>query len=131
MSHSGQPDLRHDIEQSNAAFAAAIAARDLDRIADFYAEDAVLLLEGMPEQRGRASIRAFFGVAFDVGLKTMEFSTLDVRSFGGGAVEQGTYVMTADGALRSQVGRYVVLHRREEDGAWRALYDITQTTGEA
>lgn len=119
-------DVRHAIEESNTAFSAAIAARDLAGITDAYTGDAVLLLDGAPEQRGREAIQNFFRAAINAGLQSLEFSTRDVHTLGDIAIERGVYAMTSAGDAPPETGRYVVVHQRGDDGAWRALYDVTQ-----
>lgn len=126
MNETWLKDVRREIEDGNSAFSAAIAAQDLVRIADAYSDDAVLLLDGAPEQRGREAIETFFRVAFNAGLRSLEFSTLDVQTFGDIAIERGVYAMTSVGDAAAENGRYVVVHQRSDDGAWRALYDVTQ-----
>ena len=49
-------DVREEIESFNAAFAAALARHDVDRIGQCYTDDAVFLTAGMTTVHGRRAI---------------------------------------------------------------------------
>jgi uncharacterized protein (TIGR02246 family) len=55
---------RTALEARQAAFLAALAARDPERTAAHFADDAVLHVAGMPPIRGRTAIHQFYGNVF-------------------------------------------------------------------
>jgi ketosteroid isomerase-like protein len=55
---------RAALETRQAAFLTALAARDAERTAAHFADDAVLHVAGMPPIRGRAAIHRFYGNVF-------------------------------------------------------------------
>jgi uncharacterized protein (TIGR02246 family) len=53
-------DARELLDRRDAAFRAAAADRDTERLAGFFAEDATLHVAGMPAVRGREAIGRFY-----------------------------------------------------------------------
>jgi uncharacterized protein (TIGR02246 family) len=115
-------------EQRQAEFFAAIADRDADRTASFFADDAVLQVANMPPVEGREAIRGFYGNLF--GFLSASSATperLEVAASGDMAWSIGESRSTfrrPDGEL-SYTGKYALVWRKQ-DGAWRvALYAIS------
>ena len=52
--------------QTSRDWSEAMQSRDLDRIMEFYADDAVILSPGEPERRGKAAIRDHLQASFEV-----------------------------------------------------------------
>jgi uncharacterized protein (TIGR02246 family) len=105
------------------------AAKDADKFASFYADDAVLFLEGAPDPHGRAAIReAAAGMMQDPNF-ALSFEPDEVVAARSGdlAYEAGTYSLTMSDAKKkpsTQKGHYVVVWRKEADGTWKALKDL-------
>jgi ketosteroid isomerase-like protein len=53
-----------ELEERQASFFAALAARDVAATAAHFSDDAVLQVAGMPAVRGRDAIRGFYGSVF-------------------------------------------------------------------
>jgi uncharacterized protein (TIGR02246 family) len=112
-------------EQLSAAFAAAIATRDVTAALELWAEDAALVQAGGEALRGRDAIEPALsalvhnGVALEIDL---------VRSFVAGdvAVGLGTLTMRGnghDGEPFEQRSESLVVYRRGPDGNWRIALD--------
>ena len=107
-------------EALEPAFAAAVAAGDLDAIVALYAADAVVSLPRGREAAGSAAIRQAFAAALAAGVLgcavSGDGSALTVR-----AVVTGDLAMTtasgADGRVWTQVAR------RDVDGRWLWVRD--------
>jgi uncharacterized protein (TIGR02246 family) len=126
------PDTRAEDEAAIRAavtqWSAAAQAKDPDKFASFYADDATLLLEGMPDVHGKAAIReAIGGMMQDPNFAlSFEADAVTAARSGDLAVETGSYSMTTSDAKKkpaTQVGHYVVVWQKQADGSWKVWRD--------
>ncbi len=117
-------NIRAEIEESNRQFSRALLDQDVQSVGDFYDREAVLLLGSLPAARGRTEILQFFQRAFSLGLTGIQFETRHLTGHGDLAIEEGNYRQSIGADV--QDGRYVVVHRRDENGRWQTLYDVVQ-----
>ena len=110
--------IRDELSVLNEQFADAFEDRDVDRLAEFYDDDAVFLSQGTATVAGRDQIREFFrGFPPSSGRTVFE---------AGEVLEDGDIVVDI-GTLRrgeTRVGRYVVIYRRQPDGSLRLAVDV-------
>lgn len=114
------------IVAASRAFSAAYERNDTAALAQVYADSGVLLPPGR-EVRGRAAIQQYFawGSQHRQLVHAMRSTSLVVR--GDLAVDIGIWTSTAQRGEDPPVTsseRYVVVWRRERDGAWRIRYDM-------
>jgi ketosteroid isomerase-like protein len=115
--------LTTEVEASNREFCAALEARDFDRIAACFTADAVMLVPGAPPVNGPAEARAYFEGVPPVRGATMR--PTKVEAVGDAVAEAGTYSMTVEleeGPFED-VGKYMAVHNRDEDGRLRLWFD--------
>jgi uncharacterized protein (TIGR02246 family) len=125
---TGDPDVRQAIEASHAAYIRAMRDRDVDGLAQHFADDAILLPQASTIQRGQAAIRQWFGTWLPAAI----FDEFSVRSeeiavSGDTAYEVGTFrqVWATKGEPPAAYrGRYLMVWRHEPDGQWRILRDM-------
>ena len=120
MSHS-------EIEANNARFCSALGDRDMDRLMELYDPDISLLIPGAPPIRGHEGVRAYYGNVFAAGVSGAEMRTLQLEEVGDTLVEVGEYTMGVDppeGEPFEDVGKYLVIHRRQDDGKWAMWIDM-------
>jgi uncharacterized protein (TIGR02246 family) len=117
---------RTEIEAANAAFVRGLEQGDAAAMAAVYEPDGRLLAPNTEPQQGSAAIEAFWKTIIDAGVRgaLLETQTVDERD--DLAVEVGRYTLrtAADGGEIVDVGKYVVIHRRQPDGSWRYAVDI-------
>jgi len=108
-------------------------AKDADKIASHYADDAVLMVSGMPPTTGKGAILSSLkGMVADpaISLK-FQASRVEVAKSGDLAYTQGSYTLTVTDAATRQVvndhGSYVTTYRKQADGAWKAVADIADS----
>ena len=129
------PDTRAADEAAIRAaakeWAAAGQAKDAEKFAAFYTEDATLMLEGAPDFKGKAAIReALAGMMQDSNFAlSFETTAVQVARSGDIAYEQGTYSLTTTDPKTkakkpaTQKGNYVVVWKKQADGQWKAAVD--------
>lgn len=118
-----EAEIRNLVEE----WSAAAEARDAEKFASFYADDAVLMMEGAPDVSGIAGIReAIAGMMQDPNF-ALSFAAdqVVVARSGDLAYETGTYSLTMSDAKKKPAtvkGHYVDVWRKA-DGAWKVAVD--------
>lgn len=111
-------------------WSASAQAKDVDKFASFYADDAVLMMEDAPDVSGKAAIReATAGMMQDPNFAlSFEASDVEVARSGDLAYEVGTYSMTmSDPKTKkpmTEKGNYVVVWQKQADGTWKVIRDV-------
>jgi ketosteroid isomerase-like protein len=119
--------LSDAIEENNRRFAAALAAGDAAGAASVYTDDAALLPPNAEALRGKPAIECFWQGGIAAGISSAQLETLELEETTGRAYEIGRYTLRIeqDGCEpESDVGKYVVVHKRQPDGSWRWAVDI-------
>ncbi len=120
-------EARAAIEAANSALATAFNNGDAEAVAKFYTEDAVVLPPNAEPVLGREAVQAFMRAGMDAGLSNLQLSTESVDGSGELLYEIGTYTLqvTPEGqAAGSDRGKYVVIWKQNEAGAWKLHVDI-------
>jgi len=120
---------RSEVESNNAAFCAALARGDLDKVVSCFDDEAAMLAPGAPTAHGEGDIRAYFEQAIADGVgRPAVMRTTQVDELADGAVaEIGDYTMTIvppDGEPFEDFGKYMVVHRRDAGGRLRMWRDM-------
>ena len=108
----------------------AAGARDAERVASFYADDAIAYPPGMPLAVGRAAAQRvwasyFVNESFKISWKSSHASVSGDLGFTSGAYEDS--YKGADGKLVTETGKFVCVWRKQKDGSWKAVHDIWNT----
>lgn len=115
--------------QANQAW----AAKDLEKVMAFYADDAVLMTPGMDAVHGKDAMRAGLKdmLADPAVSLTFQSSKVDVAKSGDLAYTAGSYKLTVtDPATHKPIsdhGNYVTTFRKQADGSWKAVADIASS----
>lgn len=113
---------RNEIDALNTQFIQFLGKGDAAGMATLYAPDARVMPPNSPAVTGdgiRELWAAFIGMGIDGGA----LKTLSVEEHDDVAIEVGEYEMRV-GATLADVGKYVVVHRRQPDGGWKLGIDI-------
>jgi uncharacterized protein (TIGR02246 family) len=118
------------IRAASMEWLAAARAKDADAYVSFYADDAVLLLEGLPDVSGKSAIREAIGAMMQDSNYALGLTTTGVVVAGSGdlAYETGRYVFTMSDASNgnapaTQTGAFVIIWRKQPDNSWKAVVD--------
>lgn len=121
-------DPRPEIDAARAAFWNAHERGDAEALASLVTEDALLWGPGMDEVRGRDAIRAAAeGMFAAMSISDFEIESSELSVHGDAAYELATYseTVTYQGAEPSAVrARYLIVWKRDPDGAWRVLRNM-------
>ena len=106
------------------------AAKDLDKISAFYAEDASLFDPDAPVVNGAAAIKAAWKSMLEDKNSSFSFASdkVDVAKSGDLGYSQGTMTYTFTDPKTKKVftikGKYVTVYKKQSDGGWKAVADI-------
>jgi ketosteroid isomerase-like protein len=115
-------DATRAVQALEQEFAHNANAANLTVLADaYYAGDAQLLPPGFPPIQGIAAIREFWTGFLAAGCSEVELRTSSVSADGDLAWSTGAYGYTQAGVRRT--GKYLVVYRRQADGAYRSVAD--------
>ena len=131
QSFQTQPDTRADetaIRQADIDWAKAAAAKDVEKITTYYADDGTLYPPNAPMAAGKPAIKvAWTGMVNLPGFMISWVpSRVEVARSGDLAWSTGTYnmMLSVAGLPPNDHGKYVVVWKKQQDGSWRAVADI-------
>ncbi|MGD1211854.1 MAG: SgcJ/EcaC family oxidoreductase [Candidatus Acidiferrales bacterium] len=118
------------IRANDADFAKFAAAKDLDKCASLYLDDAVLFSPGVPAVVGKDNIRKSFERMLAAPNMQFTFSdvTVDVARSGDLAEDRGSMQVTVTdkkGKSTTQTGQYVLVWKKQADGSWKVAADTS------
>ena len=117
---------RAALEKLGKDFADAYARGDYSAVGRMYAEDAIAFPPDGDMVKGRPAIEALWKEAGATGIKSLEFSIVDVASSGNLAAETGTavlHIQPAGQAATTASIKYVVVWKKGP-GGWQIYRDI-------
>jgi uncharacterized protein (TIGR02246 family) len=141
-SQSPAPDSReadaHALREGEvAAFVKDWSGKDADRIAAHYTNDGNLMVPNSPTMAGKDAIgKTMKDVLADPNWSlALQPVQVEVSRSGDLGYTRGTYVLTATDPASKKVatekGRFVAIFRKEADGSWKAVQDITNAEAPA
>jgi len=110
-----------------------IAARDAAGLAEHYAADAAIIFPGGRPVEGRAAIAKSYEAMLSDPAFALETDAGRVAVSGDLGYIRGTYrtTYTDPGSRRpaSEAGNYITLFRRQPDGSWKVVEDMSSPGG--
>jgi uncharacterized protein (TIGR02246 family) len=125
------------IRDGEVAWNADFAAKDAEKLASHYADDATLMNPDVPIVMGKDAIRTFLKEMVADKSLALSFTTSTAQVAKGGdyAYTQGTYSMTATSPKTKKViaekGKYLTVYKKQSDGTWKAIEDINNADAPA
>jgi len=121
------------IRDIEAGWVKEAAAKDVEKSAAHYADDAVLMMPGAPPAKGKDAIHAAWkGMLEDPNIK-LDFSADRVEMSAGGdlATTRGSYSMTVTNPKTKKPmddkGSYMTVYKKQADGTWKVIEDMTSS----
>ena len=135
------PDTREAdakaIRDEEAAAQKDWAAKDADKIATIWADDASLLMPNMPILNGQDAIKTSLKQFLADPNFSLSYGAtkVEVSRAGDYAYSQGTYTMNMTDPKTKKVitekGKYVTVYKKQTDGSWKAVADINNADSPA
>jgi uncharacterized protein (TIGR02246 family) len=128
MAQSGSAD-EEMIRKLDHDWSTAAQNRDVEKCVAVYADDGMVLGDRVPIAKGKEQIRAVWKQMLSApGLKISFIPTMvEVAKSKDLAYDVGTYEETvndAQGNPTTEVGKYVVVWKRQADKQWKVVVDI-------
>jgi uncharacterized protein (TIGR02246 family) len=127
------PDTRAADEQAikdqETAAQQAWTAKDTDKVAALYADDATVMLPNAPVMTGKAAISAAFkGVGSDPNFSlSLQNTSVETSKGGDLGFVRGSYVVHQTDAKTKKAtmekGHYVLVYKKQADGSWKIVAD--------
>ena len=120
----------HDVE---SAWVKEVAAKDLEKSVAHYADDAVFMSPGAPAAKGKDAIHAAWKGLFDDPNSKLSFASDRVEISAGGdlATTKGSYTLRVTNPKTKKAiddkGTYVLVFKKQADGGWKAIEDISSS----
>ncbi len=128
---SDSATVRTAIEATNARFLDAFKRGDKAGLMASYADDAIVMMPNEEAWRGREGIdKGFSGFLSQMSFKDGSAKTEDVMVTGDLAVETGAFAWTLQpksGAEVKDKGKYITVWKRQADGSWKIVRDISNS----
>jgi uncharacterized protein (TIGR02246 family) len=116
--------------ETSRAWSRAAASGDIDKTLSYWADDAMVLVPGQAPLRGKAAIRAYLERSFAIPGFRIGWEPLEAKvSADGGMgylIERTKVTMNGpDGRPETEWLNGVTIWRRDADGAWKNVVDIS------
>lgn len=105
----------------------AAVARDVERVASFYAEQAMAYPPNEPAATGRAAAKKVWAAYLSDPSFSISWKTTHAEVAGDLGYTAGTYEDSfkgPDGKLVNEKGKYLCVWRKQSDGTWKAVHDM-------
>jgi ketosteroid isomerase-like protein len=128
ISTTASEDVAGILHQLDRDFMARAKAGNAQACVEgFYAQDGCALPAHREIIRGHRALVTMWRGTIAAGLKDLSLETTQIDVHGDMAYGIGRYHMTVDppgGPRTEQTGNYLVVYKRQPDGAWRAAADM-------
>ena len=132
-----EADARSLRDGEVATFVKDWGGKDVDRIAAHFTNDANLILPNAPIMTGKDAIAAAMRGALSDPNWSLALQPVQVEVSKAGDLGycRGTYLLTASDLpskkTATEKGRFVTIFRKEADGSWKAIHEISNAEAPA
>ena len=123
--------VRLAIDAANVRFGEAVRSADAAALASLYTEDARILPPNSEMIQGREGIEAYWAGAFQMGIKDIVLTIVDVIGMGDMVCEIGKAVVSIQPEgmdAIEDIAKYLVVWKKDVDGTWKLHVDIWNTS---
>ena len=119
-------DVSDEIKARNEQLVKATLNKDFEAVGEIYSENAVLMGANSDVVVGRENAVNLYKGMMDMGITDAKIETVEAKSYGNIAVEEGRYEMYV-GDQKVDYGKYIVIWEKV-DGVWKISKDIMNTS---
>jgi ketosteroid isomerase-like protein len=123
--------LKKRVEDYNAVSKDAMLSGDHEKALAYYDDNAISLPANATMLRGKEAIGKWMKDMAAMGMKfsKVDFKSVEIDASGSLGYEVGSYEMTMEaGGMRiDDKGKYLVVWKRQADGAWKVYVEIWNT----
>jgi ketosteroid isomerase-like protein len=123
MTSSTSAEIQKTLDSITDIFKTSYNEKNAKGIAELYTENAQILPPNMDLMEGKQAIEAYWQGAIDMGIKSVEFDTLEVESFGETAYLVAKYFVYGEGPEPIDVGKYISI-LKTSGKEWKLHRDI-------
>lgn len=125
---AGGADSGEQLMQTSREWSKAAEAGDMEKVATYFADDAVMLSSGEQPVRGKQAIRSYLAEASKIPGFKIRWEPLEAKVSGdmGYMLERTQLTMTGpEGAPVTQTLQAVTVWRKMPDGSWKNVVDAS------
>jgi ketosteroid isomerase-like protein len=130
-SATSMADIRRFLDSAQVRYIDAATKADVPGLSKFYTDDAIVLAPNAKSVNGRAAIDQSNTQMFATTKVTaLKLTSTDVQASGDFVVETGSYDQTLTpktGKAIHDVGKYVVVWKKQADGSYKIFREIYNT----
>jgi len=119
--------IRKSIEEVNAKYSEAIKEGNLAGAVAGYTDDATMVPPDGGLIRGKQAIEEYYKTLFQMGMKEVVLTTVEVEGSGGTVYEIGKTRVRIQPEGQEAIqdsSKYLVIWKRQADGTWKVHVDI-------
>jgi uncharacterized protein (TIGR02246 family) len=118
-----QVSEREAMHASREQWAECVANGDAAGAAALYKDDSAMLPPNAEPVEGRQAIQAAIQAMIDAGFQSTAMEAVETKEGGDLVVEYGRYKAELRGG-RTDVGKYIVVQERQDDGSFKLTLDM-------
>lgn len=128
----GNDDMARSLLVADAAWLEAYQANDPARAAAFYDSDGAMLAPNRPLLSGKKAIAEFIAKSFELQEYHIHWHANQAEAARSGELgyTSGVYEMSfrqTSGKLFFDKGKYLMIWKRQADGTWKVLFDMSNS----
>lgn len=116
-------DIQETIRTLSDKFELTFSNGELNKIAEFYTEDGMLLPTGFDFIKGRQNIKEFWQSALDMGIKYIKIDIIELEQHDDTAIEMSNFTLSDPDKQVIDSGKGIVIWKNTSDG-WKMHRDI-------
>jgi len=119
--------IRKSIEEVNATYSEAIQEGNLAGAVAGYTDDATMVPPDGGLVKGKQAIEEYYRTLFQMGMKEVVLTTIEVEGSGGTVYEIGKTRVRIQPEGQEAIqdsSKYLVIWKRQADGTWKVHVDI-------
>jgi uncharacterized protein (TIGR02246 family) len=119
--------IRKSIEEVNAKYSEAIQKGNLADAVALYTDDATMVPPDGGLIKGKQAIEEYYRTLFQMGMKEVVLTTIEVEGSGGTVYEIGKTRVRIQPEGQEAIqdsSKYLVIWKRQADGTWKVHVDI-------